>query len=182
MGRRGRTSLVSETLYFVTTTVVNFARVFTQDKYCDILVNNIKHYQRKYQFTVFGYVIMPTHFHWIVQVNPALGHISEIVRDIKKYSAWELFDALESDKRFGLLAMFSREASSLPDQHRKFWIRRFDDEAIRNSGMLRAKLEYIHYNPVKAELVRNPEDYKYSSARNYMVGDHSILEVRTDWF
>jgi len=69
----------------------------------------------------------------------------------------------------------------LDDQKRKFWIKRFDDEVIRNAGMLRTKLECIHNNPVKAGLVTNPEDYKYSSARNYVLDDHSVIEVDTDW-
>jgi hypothetical protein len=47
--------------------------------------------------------------------------------------------------------------------------------------MLRTKLEYIHNNPVKVGLVTNPEDYKYSSARNYVLDDHSVIEVDTDW-
>ena len=29
------------------------------------------------------------------------------------------------------------------------------------------KLEYIHQNPVKAGFVEKPEDYLYSSARDY---------------
>ncbi len=29
------------------------------------------------------------------------------------------------------------------------------------------KLDYIHNNPVRAGIVENPEDYLYSSARNY---------------
>ena len=58
---------------------------------------------------------------------------------------------------------------------------RFDDEVIQNVGMLRTKLEYIHNNPVQAGLVASPEEYKYSSARNYILGDHSIIEIFTDW-
>jgi len=27
-----------------------------------------------------------------------------------------------------------------------------------------------------------PEDYTYSNARNYIHGDHSILEVKTEWW
>ena len=33
--------------------------------------------------------------------------------------------------------------------------------------MIWQKLDYIHFNPVKAGIVINPEDYVYSSARNY---------------
>jgi putative transposase len=181
MGRRGRSSLISETLYFVTTTVVNFAHVFTHEKYCNILIQNIKHYQQEYRFTIYGYVIMPSHFHWIVEVEPTRGLLSDIMRDLKKYSAWDLMNALERGKRYDLLTMFSNEAKSFPDQKRKFWMKRFDDEAIRNADMLQTKLEYIHDNPVKAGLALNPEDYRYSSARNYVLNDNSILYVKTDW-
>jgi len=42
------------------------------------------------------------------------------------------------------------------------------------------KLKYIHNNPVKAGLVNKSEDYKYSSARNYILKDHLILNVNTE--
>ena len=32
---------------------------------------------------------------------------------------------------------------------------------------MNSKLNYIHENPVRAGIVENPEDYLYSSARNY---------------
>ena len=65
------------------------------------------------------------------------------------------------------------------DQKRKFWMKRFDDEVIRNQNMFLVKLNYIHNNPVKSGLVEKPEDYKYSSARNYLLDDHSVLFVDT---
>jgi len=43
--------------------------------------------------------------------------------------------------------------------------------------MFWTKLSYIHKNPVKAGLVLKEQDYKYSSAINYVNTDHSILEV-----
>jgi hypothetical protein len=42
--------------------------------------------------------------------------------------------------------------------------------------MLRQKLEYIHYNPVRIGLVDRPEDWRYSSARNYL-GQDGVLEI-----
>jgi hypothetical protein len=58
---------------------------------------------------------------------------------------------------------------------------RFDDKVIRDDAMLITILDYIHYNPVKEGLVMNPEDYRYSSARNYILNDHSKLIVKTEW-
>jgi putative transposase len=182
MGRRGRTLFWTERQYFVTTTVMNFAKVFTHPHYCDLFISNIKHYQENYHFEVYAYVIMPSHFHWIVRVDPAVGTISDVMRDIKKYSAWDILGQLEEDGRRELLDMFRREALGFRNQKRKFWMKRFDDEVITTDEMMQVKVDYIHNNPVVAGLVEKPEDYLYSSARNYILGDHSILRVETNWF
>jgi len=47
--------------------------------------------------------------------------------------------------------------------------------------MFRTELRYIHNNPVEARLVERGDEYKYSSARNYMLEDHSVLFVDTTW-
>ncbi len=73
------------------------------------------------------------------------------------------------------------EAKGINDQDRKLWMKRFDDEVIRNEKMFWTKLKYIHYNPVKAGLADKPEDYKYSSARNYLLNDHSVIKVDSDY-
>ena len=79
-----------------------------------------------------------------------------------------------------LIKLISQSAESYKDQKRKLWEKRFDDEVIRNQKMFFNKLHYIHNNPVRAGLVNLPEEYKYSSARNYVNDDHSILFVDTE--
>ena len=182
MGLRGRTQLLSERCFFVTTSVVNHAPVFRSDDYCGILIRNIKHYRERYKFGVLGYVIMPSHFDWIVEVDQETGTVSDFMRDIKKYCAWDVLELLKDESQRDMISMFSEAARGYPRQRMKFWEDRFDDEVIRNDAMLRTKLEYIHNNPVKAGLVARPVEYRFSSARDYTFGDHSILEVKTDWF
>ncbi|OGU36167.1 MAG: hypothetical protein A2068_08050 [Ignavibacteria bacterium GWB2_35_6b] len=181
MGRRGRLNLTGECFFFVTTTVVKFTPVFSYAPFCDILIDNIKHYRKRYKFDTLGYVIMPSHFHWIVKTEPEFGSISDIMRDIKKFSAWKIFDLIELEKLNKLENIFIKEAEGIEDQKRKLWMKRFDDEVIRNEKMFWTKLKYIHNNPVKSGLVLKPEDYKYSSPRNFVYGDHSVLEVDTDY-
>ena len=178
MGRGGRLNLTDEQFFYVTTTVINFTKVFVRNNYCDILTNNIKHYQHRYKFIVIAYVIMPSYFHWIIQVNTKLGTISDIMRDIKKYSGWDIMDAIE---KYGprLIKSFILAAQKYPNQKRKFWMSRFDDEVIRDEEMFWTKLHYIHNNPVKSGLVMIAVDYRYSSAGNYYFDDHSIIEVDT---
>jgi REP element-mobilizing transposase RayT len=123
---------------------------------------------------------MPSHFHWIVEVNPLYGTISDIMRDIKKFTAWQIFDDIQVRRNKELEIIFKEEAKNIADQQRKLWMKRFDDEVIKNEKMYWTKLFYIHNNPVEAGLVTKPEDYKYSSARNYINNDHSIITVNTE--
>ena len=180
MGRRGRANLSDEHFFFVTTTVVRHIPIFEDHSFCDILIENIKFYQNRYKFEILAYVIMPSHFHWIVEVNTKYGTISDVMRDIKKFTAWKIFDEIDKGKYKSLGRIFSEEARGFKDQKRKLWIARFDDEVIRNQKMFWVKLEYIHNNPIKAGLVSKAEDYKYSSARNYINNDHSIIRVNTE--
>ncbi len=180
MGLRGRTNLADEHIFFITTTVVGFIKIFTEDSYCNLLIKNIKHYQHKYKFEILAYVIMPTHFHWIIVTNSKNGTISDIMRDIKKYSAWDIMENLEKEKS-SFMKTFRDEGAKFKNQRRKLWMPRFDDEVIRNEKMFWTKLHYIHKNPVKANLVRLPEQYKYSSARNYINNDHSVIKVNTSF-
>lgn len=180
MGRRERANLTDERFFFVTTTVVRFMPIFRDHSFCDIIIEKIKFYQNKYRFEILAYVIMPSHFHWIVDVNPKYATLSDIMRDIKKFTAWKIFDKIDKGKHNELDNIFREEANGLADQKRKLWMPRFDDEVIRNQNMFWVKLEYIHNNPAKAGLVDKPEDYKYSSARNYLSDDHSIIKVNTE--
>ncbi len=181
MGLRGRSLLKDEICFFVTTNVNHHAHVFIKKSYCHILLHNIKHYQQKYRFQILGYVIMPSHFHWIVEINTEYGSISDIMRDIKKYSAWDILEELEHEGAFALLNLFTKSAKKHGMQQHKFWMSRFDDQVIHNESMLLTKLDYIHNNPVKAGIVETPEDFPFSSARNYILNDQSIIKVKTDW-
>jgi putative transposase len=167
-------------IFFVTTTVIRFMNAFADDNACDLLIKNIKHYQKKYKFTILAYVIMPSHFHWIVLVDKKHGTISDIMRDIKKYSAWDIMEYL-TKRESGFEAEFKEAAEDYEGQKRKFWMPRFDDKVIRNEKMFWAKLHYIHNNPVEAGIVRRPEEYKYSSARDYLFGAQSQLEVDIEY-
>ena len=49
-------------------------------------------------------------------------------------------------------------------------------EDICTSDFLWQKVNYIHQNPVRAEIVERAEEYLYSSARDY-AGERGLLKV-----
>ncbi len=70
-----------------------------------------------------------------------------------------------------------RRGTRNPNNH-GFQLWRQDNHPIelRDSERLHQKLNYIHYNPVQAGFVEKPEEWLYSSARNYY-GLKGLIEV-----
>jgi putative transposase len=54
---------------------------------------------------------------------------------------------------------------------------RFDDVIIYGRKQFRVKLNYIHGNPVKAGLVANAIDYKYSSAKDWLTDQKGPIDI-----
>ena len=94
---------------------------------------------------------------------------------IKKFTSKEIISNLKADiqesRRDWMLNRF--EYSGRNDKKIKnyrFWQEGNDDQEIFLQDYFNQKLEYLHQNPVKAEIVNNPEDYRYSSAIDYAGG------------
>ena len=199
MGRRGRASFGRDSVtLFVTTTVMNFDRVFgLGDSYYQILLKSLRHVIEEHEATLYAYVFMPSHIHLVVTM-PEGESISDMMRDFKKYTSTKIRQQLESDghamwvERLRANVQIRQDESpdgtrkrahthSIERQVFKLWMDRFDDVVIYSQEMMRVKVRYIHENPVKAGLVEKAEDWKYSSARNYFLSDHSLIYVETDW-
>ncbi len=127
-------------------------------------------------------------------------------RDFKEFTAYKIIKQLEEDKEFALLnslriercqevtpdttgtpdttrsSVLSGVTSRRKEQKFKIWEDRFDDLYLNQEKTFWVKFNYIHNNPVKAGLVKRPEDYPYSSARNYFLKTkHGVLGVDIDF-
>jgi type I restriction enzyme R subunit/putative DNA methylase len=100
------------------------------------------------RYRVLAWVIMPNHVH--VLIDPA-EPISKTIQCWKSFTARWL---LKHNERLGL---------GIPDPHH-VWMREYWDRFIRDDDHLRATIDYIHRNPVKAGLCREPGDWPWSSA------------------
>lgn len=103
------------------------------------------------------------------------------MRDFKKFTSTKVRKELEKNGFDELIEKFRLGYDNPKKQVFKFWMDRFDDLLIKNEETLKTKINYIHNNPVKAGLVEEPGDWKYSSYRNYYSGDHSVIYVNTEW-
>ena len=166
--------------YFLTMTVINWIDVFTRPVYRHIVVDALKYYQENKGLIIYGWCLMSNHLHMIAEVEE--GHnLSEFLRDFKKFTSKAIVkeireNAAESRKKW-MLKEFKLAGKGDPKiKNYKFWQDGNEAKEIYTTPFLEQKLDYIHENPVKAEIVEYAEDYLFSSARNY-VDKPGLLDV-----
>ncbi len=158
-----------EALYFLTFQIVDWIDIFTRKIYKDILIDSFKYSIENKGFQLFAYVIMSNHVHLIA--NSTVGKMSDNIRDFKKYTSCTIVRAINDipeSRRSWMLNMFKFNASHLKSiKNYQLWTH--DNHALQlySDKFITEKIEYIHNNPVRAGIVEKPEDYLYSSARNY---------------
>ena len=87
-------------------------------------------------------------------------------RDFLKYTAQQIKLDLQKNNP-EVLTHFETDAN---DRVYQFWKRRSLSIELRTDKVYQQKLDYIHWNPVKADICKLPEEYKYSSALFYHTG------------
>ena len=83
----------------------------------------------------------------------------------------------QGDKNFSDLMRLFKLRVNYHFQKKSIWQKRFWEHRIRNDWDLIRHVDYIHNNPVKHGLVKNPIDYPYSSFSMFV--DKGIYPV--DW-
>ena len=104
------------------------------------------------------------------------------IRDFKKYTARQLINWFLTSKKESRKDWMTSVLSSYGQKNSNneiFQVWRSDNHPIQilTPKFAIQKLGYIHMNPVKAGIVDKPEDYLYSSARNYAGRKDYIIEV-----
>ncbi len=178
-----------EGAYYITLQVVGWIDVFSRQCYRDIIIENLKFCQQNKGLTIFAYapiaIGLSNHIHILVQSQKT--NLSNTIRDFKSYTSKVIIDAIETgseSRREWMLKQFKNAAKEHErNSNYQFWTHENHAEHIFTDNFVSQKLKYIHLNPVRAEIVMQPEHYVYSSATNY-AGLESVLEVQlltTKW-
>lgn len=156
-------------IYFLTTSVVEWISVFTDHTYFTIVTESLDYCRRNKGLKLYAYVVMLDHLHLLVSVEQNNSErISGIMRDFKRYTSKCISAKLIEDKKSTKLKVFQNAAEEFgANNDFKVWQSGFHPVAIESEKFCRQKLHYIHINPVKKGFVVEPQDWFYSSARNY---------------
>jgi putative transposase len=95
------------------------------------------------RYQLLAWCVMPNHVHTLIETREGYP-LGEIVH------SWKSFTVREINRRLG--------------RSGGLWAADYFDRYIRDDTHLQATIDYIEGNPVKAGLVRCPEDWPFSSA------------------
>jgi REP element-mobilizing transposase RayT len=168
-----------EKAYFLTMTVVGWIDVFTRKNHKFAIVDSLKYCQKHKGLEIYAWCLMPSHLHLIVRSTGTI-ELADIIRDFKKFTSRKIVSQIEEEpesRKEWMLRYFEYSGKHLKAIRKyKFWQSGNHAEIIYSVRFFYNTLAYIHNNPVKDMIVEKPEDYMFSSARNYASLD-SLLDI-----
>jgi len=174
MGRSRYVITEPEKPHFLTCTLMEWLPLFIRPYLVDHLLGCWRYQQAHQSLQLFGYVVLENHLHFIAQA-PNLG---KCLRQFKSFTARQIINDLQSRgaKRALQRLRFSKRAHK-QDRVYQLWQEGSHAEQIYSETVMRQKLDYIHFNPVKRGYVELPEHWRYSSALNY-AGMEGLIEIQ----
>jgi putative transposase len=161
--------------YFCTCTVIEWQCIFKSEKYAQIIIESLNYCRKEKGLYLFGLVIMLNHIHYMVSCREDCN-LSGIIRDFKRYTSTEIIKQLENDNERLLIHIF-RKAGKNQRTKIKIWQDEYHPIAILSDKWFAEKMNYMHNNPVRKGFVKKPEEWKYSSARNWILGIHDVVSL-----
>lgn len=156
--------------YFLTFTVVEWIDVFTRPEYKMVIVDALNYCIAEKGLVCKAWVLMSNHMHIIASAQPP-AKLSDIIRDYKKFTSkklTELIQTLPESRREWMLHKFAHTAKYTGRaENYKLWQDGSHAVCVDDATMFRQRLDYIHNNPVRQQIVSQPSDYIYSSAYDY---------------
>ena len=143
-------------LHFVTFSCYGRQPLLESERAKGIFEQALEQTRRQYGFWVTGYVIMPEHVHLLVS-EPERATLARALQALKQSVARRLIG-----------------------DERHFWHARYYDFNVYTRAKRIEKLRYMHRNPVKRGLVKEPQDWRWSSFRHYLTGAEGVVEIESE--
>jgi REP element-mobilizing transposase RayT len=167
-------------IHYMTLTVVDWLDIFTKPPYFEAVIETLKHYQKS-DIYVISYVIMTNHMHMMCQAKHG-KKLSDFVRGFKSYTTKIIWELLQYESRNYIKDQLLKNADLNTKKKFRIWQKGNYPLEIYSTKFIQSKMKYIHENPVKKGYVLKPEDWAYSSARNYFVrNDDLVMKVELLW-
>lgn len=147
--------------YYFTSVAHHRLPIFQTDKLKQILCDAISEVRSKHGILILAYVIMADHIHLLVYSEKEMR---DALRLLNGVAARRIVDYLKENGFESSLFKLRGETRERNHKH-SVWQHHPDSLEIFGEDTFRQKVEYIHQNPVRAGLVNDSLEYRFSSAR-----------------
>ncbi len=164
--------------HYLTFQVIDWVDVFSRKIYRDLLIESMTFCRQNKGLEIYAYVVMTNHMHVIWRAKN--DNLSDIVRDFKKFTGRKIIETIQTgteSRQDWMLKRFEFAARRhVRNSIHQFWTHENHAVELFSNQFINQKFNYIHANPLRAGWVENPEDYLYSSSRNY-AGLPALMEI-----
>jgi hypothetical protein len=159
--------LLEAGVYCLTYSVVGWLPVFVTEATCRVVTESLTFCHRQKHLRINAFVIMPTHLHLIAfDEDFDTERLARTLADFRKFTGRQLGDHCSA--HFPACFAAALRAQATADRH---------PEASHEERFWRQKLDYLHDNPCRKGLVRQPEHGCFSSAAWYLADGQGPSEV-----
>jgi putative transposase len=151
---RYRRNLVAGGTFFITATLVDRTSSKLTD-HVEALRSAVMLTRRAHPFGLDAVVVLPDHLHFVITLPEGDSDFPNRLSLIKR----RFTNAVEKAG-----ATIARR----PNGELVLWQRRFWEHTIRDETDFERHIDYIHFNPVKHNLVTRVRDWPYSSFHRYV--------------
>ena len=171
--------------HFITFSCYRRKPKFADTRFYDLFPFCLEAMRLRFRMRIYGYVVMPEHVHLLVS-EPEDGNLAEAMHYLKlSFSKRARSLRLVPQFRVPVSDPVPQVRGRLLDANlgpnEPFWQKRYYDRNVRSVREFGIKLRYLHRNPVKRGLVRDPGDWKWSSFRHYAFREMGIVEIESEW-
>ena len=168
-----------DTFHYITSVTFNRAPVFRGEKACEIFVEQLGEVREKFPYKLIGYVVMPDHFHLIVNLKD--DDVSKYLLRLRGLSARKIIAWLKDGNYVSSLEKLKLRFPQKRQHRYAVWQKKPMVIELYSHKFLRQKLNYIHLNPVRAGLCKHPAEWKWSSSRAYLPHKSGEVPIEIDW-
>ena len=182
MSYKDHPNIEQKTCYYLTFNVVEWIDIFTRPVFKQIIVESLNYFIEKKGLVVFGWCLMTNHLHLIAQSRQGFD-LALLINEFKKFTTKIILEDIdaESEVRRNWIMKKFREGGRPFRLINKFRVWQTETLSVhvdpQNTDFLEEQLQYIHNKPVRDRIVSAPENYLYSSARDF-VGEKGLVNIQ----
>ena len=132
--------------HHVMSRTANGLEVFTNDAECALFMETLEQLPGLFGVRIHAYALMPNHFHLLLETPQ--GNLAQAMQYL------------------GLV--FTQAYNRANRREGALWRGRYNNRVVLDDAYWRFLLAYVHLNPVKAILVRKPEEAMWTSHTQYL--------------